>query len=448
MTNNKILIISSRQLCYDSAAFFADALAKEFSEMGYEVEFCKIYEGSLPEAADDDMQKMDETFEIPEEISRTLENYVGKQYAAVLDFNSKLPRILLADGTNFLDSIDAPFFDYLLDNPFYHHKSLRCNLKNYNVITPDENHADYIRRYYKNIKSVHMQTIGAYRPSRAVPFEEREKCILLPGTYRRPEGYMEVMKMLTGPMGEIMLKLTDMLTADENMTIETGLRQILEGMGYVDETHTDPGFASQMHEFYYVEKYMRNLYRDRLVTALLEGGIKVKTMGTGWHGYPYKRHENLNIGLPVDYDKSSDKIAECMMLADVSPFFKMGMHDRLPLAFAAGTMVLTDDKPYLRWNGADKLRDAADSKGVYDFVGAADSQRGMDFLYRYSLKEILMGKGVSHDFAGLCDEIRAAMDDKAGFIRRTEEAYALYEEKYTWRKVAENILKMIEKITE
>ena len=38
-----------------------------------------------------------------------LESYIGKEYLAILDFNSKLPRLVLDDESYYLDSIDAPF---------------------------------------------------------------------------------------------------------------------------------------------------------------------------------------------------------------------------------------------------------------------------------------------------------------------------------------------------
>ena len=49
---------------------------------------------------------------------------------------------------------------------------------------------------------------------------------------------------------------------------------------------------------------------------------------------------------PVAFYRSFDKIAGSAVIADSSPFFKMGIHDRVFAGMANHTAVLTDESPY------------------------------------------------------------------------------------------------------
>ncbi|MCR5595718.1 MAG: hypothetical protein K6G12_07715 [Lachnospiraceae bacterium] len=416
--SDRVLIFSSRQLCYNSASYFGRSIAGELTKAGFEVDICAFDDAALPEAADDAFGELDETFEIPQEVSDALSEYSGKEYLAVFDFNSRLPRIMLDDGTYYPDSIGAPFYDFLLDNPLYHHKSLRTPCKDYNVICVDENHADHIRRYYPHIRSVHAHVLGAEEYPAFVPFEEKEKCIIMPGSYRSHKGFEDIINSVEGPMGDIMRNMKDMIIRDPEATIEGTLRTILEGYGYEDDSHTDPLFASQMSEFYLVEKYARFYWRNAVLDMLIDNDMPVRLMGTKWYGYPGKRKPCVSVIPPVDYEGSYDRIAECSILLDVSPFFKKGIHDRLPVSFSAGTIALSDDNFTKRED--DAIREVIKT---YTLEDMHDKKRGR----------------------ALCDEILALMNDKAAYEDMRERAHALYEERYSWKKVTEDLIGIIEK---
>lgn len=101
--------------------------------------------------------------EISPQAAAVLERYIGKEYAAVIDFNSKLPRLMCDDATYYLDTIQAPFFNYILDNPLYHHATLQCPLQRYHVLLVDEEHAAYVRKHYPHIQGTHMLSLGAMK---------------------------------------------------------------------------------------------------------------------------------------------------------------------------------------------------------------------------------------------------------------------------------------------
>ena len=106
----KILVFSSREICYLSSNFFANQIGAAFEELGYEVTVCEL-------SKEDDLDAK-------------LARYIGQPYRLILDFNSLLPRMVLDDGTPYVDRLAGPFFDYILDHPLFHYQGLSSGYHN------------------------------------------------------------------------------------------------------------------------------------------------------------------------------------------------------------------------------------------------------------------------------------------------------------------------------
>ena len=89
---------------------FAAQLADALENAGYQCELCEIPEdGIAGEMREQAVPAKDTAGEISPQTAAVLERYIGKEYAAVIDFNSKLPRLMCDDDTYYLDTIQAPF---------------------------------------------------------------------------------------------------------------------------------------------------------------------------------------------------------------------------------------------------------------------------------------------------------------------------------------------------
>lgn len=86
----RILVFSSREICYRSSNFFANQIGAAFEKLGYQTEVCEM-------SPEDDLDAV-------------LEPLLDKKYRLILDFNSRLPHLEMDDGVPFLDCIDGPFF--------------------------------------------------------------------------------------------------------------------------------------------------------------------------------------------------------------------------------------------------------------------------------------------------------------------------------------------------
>lgn len=127
----KILVFSSREICYLSSNFFANQIGAAFEELGYEVTVCEL-------SKEDDLDAK-------------LARYIGQPYRLILDFNSLLPRMVLDDGTPYVDRLAGPFFDYILDHPLFHYQGLSSGVKNLHAIVLDEAQQKYVEKYYEKV---------------------------------------------------------------------------------------------------------------------------------------------------------------------------------------------------------------------------------------------------------------------------------------------------------
>ena len=203
----KILVFSSREICYLSSNFFANQIGAAFEELGYEVTVCEL-------SKEDDLDAK-------------LARYIGQPYRLILDFNSLLPRMVLDDGTPYVDRLAGPFFDYILDHPLFHYQGLSSGVKNLHAIVLDEAQQKYVEKYYEKVASVHMLPLGA---TRAVyeGTKEPECRILFPGTYDRPDAVYQIVENAPEPLGSTMKDLIERRLADPTLLMEEAFSQHLK----------------------------------------------------------------------------------------------------------------------------------------------------------------------------------------------------------------------------
>ena len=225
-----VLLFTSREICYYSADFFMNQMAEAFETLGYPARLCVL-----------DLEK---------DVDAQLAPYVGNSYTAVLDINSLLPRAVMDNGTPYLEQLDAPFYNYLVDHPFYHHPGLSVPLKNYHVLCLDENHVAYAKKYYPHLESVSLLPLGATKALVPVPVEQKKESVLFIGTYNCAADVYREMEELPQGLKADDKALIDIMLADSSISQEEAFRSLLAGGAYgcgvrvSDEPHVSCGSLS------------------------------------------------------------------------------------------------------------------------------------------------------------------------------------------------------------
>lgn len=319
----RVLVFASREICYLSSNFFANQIGSAFEELGFAADICELSKD--------------------EELDAKLEPLLEKKYRLVLDFNSLLPRMVMEDGTPYIEKLKGPFFDYILDHPLFHYVGITNGGKNLHALVLDEAQERYVRNCYPNTASVHTLPLGATE-ALGEGEKEQECRILFPGTYDSPDAVYEVIKESPEPLQSIMKDLIERRIAKPLLPMEEAFA------AYLREHDMELGteqFALYMNAMYSVDAYIRDYFRKIALDQLLTQGIPVTVMGEGWEKYHYRDEHSLRREKGVVFGLSFERIAKAHILLNVSPIFNRGMHDRIPAGMANRAVVLTDSNPYL-----------------------------------------------------------------------------------------------------
>ena len=319
MQKRKVLMLKIKSACYDSTFYLADLYGRALENLGYEVEY----------------------FSTAKEPLIALEKYAGKQYDAVIDFNSVAAYLDTDEGEWFFDTIDAPFYDYILDHPMYHNKQLKTPLKNYHVICLDYDHEEYVRKYYPHIKSVHTL------PLFALPLEGRKDEnwknktmeVLFTGTYMPANQIYQQINSFDTNLTDEMKEFAEILMENPALTQEQAL---LKMMGNAGSFQQSINIRDRLYAFFLTDVYVKAYYREKMLEAALKTGRKVTIYGEQWNLYEHSNAKNLEICKMVPFAKTPEVMWRAKICLNIMPWFKAGIHDRVFTAMHQNAAVLTD----------------------------------------------------------------------------------------------------------
>lgn len=386
-TNEKVLIFTSREICYNSHFFFAHQMGGAFEKLGYEVEYCEFTRES--------------------DFDAVLSPHLGQRYKVMLDFNSLLPQLAEEDGTPVLDMIDGPFYDYILDHPLFHYNCLSAKAKNFHAILLDEAQEAYVKRYYPGVKSTLCMPLGATEAFTEEKRVTEPDCVLFMGSYDSEEKLYGLIELAPEPIKSLSKQVLERRLEMPERTMEELFHEMLRERGMEFD---DARFALFMNHMYPVDAYVRNHFRRKAIDCLVKNHIPVKIVGEGWEKYRSFDENLVRREIPVEFGLSFEKIAKEHILLNNSPFFNYGAHDRIYAGMANHCAVLSDVNPYLK-------KTLNDGKNIM----------------LYSLKDEKHLKNMAEELLTnhvLCKEMQ-------------ENAYQEFLRNHTWEKRVERLLDVI-----
>ncbi|MCR5467651.1 MAG: glycosyltransferase [Lachnospiraceae bacterium] len=347
-----ILLFSSRVLCYESNLVFIKSMSEALERLGRETEIIEL---------DDDWEN-------------ELMSIEGGRYEALIDFNSLLPRMENDDGSLYLDRFDAPFFNYIVDHPMYHHPGLIQKLKGYHVLTVDRCHEKYVRDNYSNIAGVSYLPLTGKTAESVPDFKDRKHEITVMATMTDEESIFKDIRKFPKPYQKYIFDIADIIMSLPNELQEDIARKyMLENA--LDEENAD--FATFMNNICMADKLARYRRREAFFKELFKSGLPVTLIGNGWESTLEKmKAKNVKYIGDVRFSVSYNAIANSKILVNLSPEFHGGVHDRVFSGMAAGCAVLTDDNPVVSETFAD-----GKNVSLYDRADISDFMQKLHDLY-------------------------------------------------------------------
>lgn len=338
------LVFQSKRLSYDSSWCFMEMLRRGLRQLGAEV---TVF------ALEEDIESQ----------GKELMSLCSMDFDGIFDVNSILPSVK-NDREYYLNCFDAPFYQLIVDHPMHVHPSLMAPLKNHVVICLDRQHRDYLKKEYPHLKEVYYMPFAGIPAgeflmgempqagsgadgfpvkkqdvSQVVPMEARPYNILFPGTYTPLDYCWQQMNA----HGDSFCEIAEEILRE----YRKGSKEAIDVL-YREKTCSDTDFfAMKMYKARFVDRYIRQWYREQVLGALLRQKVTVDVVGMRWEMYQGEGREYLRIHKPCSYAGQLSMLAQSKLVLNVQPLFQDGPHDRVMNAMANRSVPVTDSCRFL-----------------------------------------------------------------------------------------------------
>ncbi|MCD7709389.1 MAG: hypothetical protein LUI02_05895 [Clostridiales bacterium] len=317
---HSVLFINCGTICYDSTIYFENKIGKCLKNLGWHTEHLSVDKNNPAEG---------------------LKPYYGKNYDLIFDINTIVPSAVDEDGKYCLDEIGGQVWHYVIDHPFYHHDALAAELSDFHAVCIDKNHEGFVREHYPHMKNVITLPIAAEKAEELIPYGDRKYDLAFTGTYTDPESIFAQAKRGEDDLFALFQGVVELLLKNPDMTQEEATDKILPG-------HWDklPGI---MQLNYLADCYIQAYVREELIKKCVGNNLPITVFGHGWERLWEKlgRTWKLKLGGEVTYDRLPEIYAGTKIALNQTPWFKAGMHDRVPLALQNGSLCVTEKCPYV-----------------------------------------------------------------------------------------------------
>lgn len=228
------------------------------------------------------------------------------------------------------------------DHPMYHHGKLECFEWHDRLISIDEKHNNYVKKYYPNIVDpVYIPLAGSYHNA-DIPWEKREFDVVFTGSYWKPQS------VLPDPVPndfshQLQLAIQNQLLKGGRNSID----EIMESLFSANNIEVSKEeFKEILFEIRDLEHYVRECHRDQLIRILLREGICVHVFGTGWEELDCPGKENLVIH-PGNLEVAKRALGNAKIVLNIMPGFKAGFQERIASGMLSKAVVVTDSSDYI-----------------------------------------------------------------------------------------------------
>ncbi len=320
-----ILVLKGRSL-YNVLRLAADIMIDSFKNMGYQVAVLDL---------------------LDQEDCDRFEEALKEEYDLLFSFQALLYNETVNESQDaFWGQYKNMFtFGHIVDHPLYHYSRLETNHgDNMYVGCIDRNHVEYINTFCKGVKNAIYFPHAGFKAKNIISYEKRTLDLFFPCSYTSPGDIWNEIKGLEEVYQGIAEKLIQQMLSTPMLTLQDALVRYFQSVNF---TYTEEEFHMLIGIFDVVDKYIRAYTRDRLIRAVLDGGINLTVCGRGWNEFELLHHPNLNfVGESgMDFLETIEMMANSKFVLNHIPTLQCGMHERIFTSMRCGAVCITNDFP-------------------------------------------------------------------------------------------------------
>lgn len=345
------------------------------------------------------------TLDLEQSMYKDKLEWIRKNYSiyAAVDCQGGQIKLELTD----LYEEETTVMTYFCNHPLYHRRSLELAKSNSILCSLDQNHTNYINKYYPRFQYTGFVPLSGNKTDSFVPYEERKIDVIFTGSYEAPEEIVLKPEDAGNFAKRLRYEVWCRLLKSPWLTMEEALEDVLE---QYQLSVTRAEFADVMTEIKDIEKNVRCYFRDKIIRTLLKENIPLTVFGEGWEKLYCEGRENLIIRTG-DYSVSNRALGDAKIVLNIMPWFKDGFQERIAAGMLSGALVFSDTSRYIE----------------QEFCDGADIM-----LYRLEKLE------------NLPLEIKKMLGDTKRAAEIAERGRKKAEEKHTWKHRVRQMAELLE----
>lgn len=347
----RLMMFYREDICYDAVNTNIDIMAKEFRKLGVE---CDIF---------------DIIRDRENAVSQLVENLQKYKYDAAFTCDMIGQQdITIADGLNLYNSLGIPFFNLIVDPPWYHVLKSKC--KNTYMFVMDRDHVPFVRKYYPHIRDAvfvqHSAEYDRYGGCDTERYAERTYPVTFIGTHVELKGLSDIIESFPENSRELVWTAINIILDDRSLSTDRGFERALEECKKVPDL--GEGLKQLFSMMEYAEHFVRAYCREELIRNLMAAGVPLHIWGKGWDELDEYAGSNAAIYSPVSSHDVPAIYKDSKIVLNVMPWFKNGSNERIAGGMMAGALVCTDHSKFI-----DELPDIDDMVRFYDISRPQDT---------------------------------------------------------------------------
>jgi len=334
----RLMLFYGEDICYDAVNTNVDIIAKEFRKLGVECDIFDIIRDTKNAAS----QMVESMRKYKYDAAFTCD-MIGQQ------------DITTPDGSNLFNSLGIPFFNWIVDPPWYHILDSKC--KNIYLFVMDRDHVPFVRKYYSQFRDAvfvqHSTEYDLFKGSDPEKYAERTYPVTFIGTHVDLKGLSDIIESFPDDHKELVWTAINIILDDRSLSTDRGFELALK------ECKNTSGFGEDLKQMFFmmgkVEHFVRAYCREELIRYLMAAGVPLHIWGKGWDELDEYAGSNAVNHSPVPYHDVPAIYKDSKIVLNVMPWFKNGSDERIAGGMMAGALVCTDHSKFI-----DELPDIED----------------------------------------------------------------------------------------
>ncbi|WP_170866747.1 glycosyltransferase family protein [Anaerocolumna jejuensis] len=315
---------------------------------------------------------------------------------------------IMEDGELLWNQREVLCFNILVDHPFYYDKDFENLPDYYKMFCIDNDHVNYVKRFYKKVKSVEFLPLaGTEIDSDYIPFYKRKFDIIFTGNYTPPTTFEKYINRIDDEYAAFYWRIVNELMTNTDMPMDKAMEKYIR-LEIPDASEED--LKEGMAAMIFIDLYVRFHFRGQVIKSLVDNGYIVHVFGKGWDMLPCIHPENLIRHGSINSYECICNMKNTKISLNIMPWFKNGGHDRIFNSMLSKSVCVTDESEFIK------------NKYV----------EGQDYI-KYSLSRI----------NELPDKIEKILCDRKGSAEIAQNGYIKTKFAHTWKHRAEELAKLL-----